>query len=262
MSKENNIIKSIMLPFETINQDFKELIEKNKKSKSSDNDEEFQEELIKTDDVKKNSNNNIDDIPTINNVPGTQKLQINEITELFKLDKSNSKKSKRNKKNNKNNDKKLSQHNEQENFLSHRKNPNNQEFNSKNTVDINNNQQQLLLERVNIESEIKDEQLDQILKDICEIKEISKDMGELLTEQNESLNKIEKNIDKAEINIVKSDKELNKAAKYKNDDIINVLSVTTGSVIGSIFGPPGALAGAGLATSLSINFVADHIKKD
>jgi hypothetical protein len=102
---------------------------------------------------------------------------------------------------------------------------------------------------------VPNEQLDQLLQDVTDIKEISMDMASMLDVQNKNLQKIDDNTTSASIYIDEGSKELEKASKYRNDGVINVASVSSGAIVGSLFGPLGAAVGAfvGLISSTAIN---------
>ncbi|VBB17642.1 putative T-snare protein [Yasminevirus sp. GU-2018] len=118
--------------------------------------------------------------------------------------------------------------------------------------------EELVVQEINVDTTtVPTQELDDLIRDVRDVKEMSREIGKMLDVQQESIEKIEVNTEKTTDNLVKSEKELNMALKYKNDGIINVVGATGGALIGSIFGPPGALVGAvgGLATSLVINIV-------
>jgi hypothetical protein len=99
------------------------------------------------------------------------------------------------------------------------------------------------------------EKIDELLQDVTIIKEMSKDISCMLEVQGENLEKIEKNISNASSSLDAGNKELDIASKSKNDGIINIIGVSGCSIAGSVFGPPGAAAGAfiGLVLTTAIN---------
>lgn len=111
---------------------------------------------------------------------------------------------------------------------------------------------------------VSNEDLDELISNLKDLKEMSKTIHDMITEQDEGITTIEKNVESAESNLIKSEKELNIALKYKKDGIVNVVGVAGGAVAGSFFGPIGALAGAGvgLLTTLSVNVIRKNIKND
>lgn len=108
---------------------------------------------------------------------------------------------------------------------------------------------------------VANRELDSILQNIDDIKEINEAIGNMLDNQTDTIKKIDNNVDETDNNIIKSEKELKLAMRYKNDGIINVVGVTGGALTGSIFGPAGAVVGAtiGLSSALIINVVRKHV---
>lgn len=108
---------------------------------------------------------------------------------------------------------------------------------------------------------VANRELDSILQNIDDIKEINEAIGNMLDNQTDTIKKIDNNVDETDNNIIKSEKELKLAMRYKNDGIINVVGVTSGALTGSIFGPVGAVVGAtiGLSSALIINVVRKHV---
>lgn len=103
--------------------------------------------------------------------------------------------------------------------------------------------------------------LDCILQDLNDIKEISAEMGSMLNVQSESIQKIEHNIDETSDNLMKSEKELDKAKRYKVNGIVNLVGGAGGAITGSIFGPIGSVIGAGigLGSAIVFNFIRKEI---
>lgn len=142
---------------------------------------------------------------------------------------------------------------------------NNIDINNNEPIEVENLEQKQDYENINlkfigtydIHLQEQDEQLDNILKDVKEIKEISIDMSDILLKQDNSLNTIELNTDNTNNNMKKADNEINKAIKYKKDGQINVVGVTTGAIVGSFFGPIGATVGAGIGLigSATVNLI-------
>lgn len=102
---------------------------------------------------------------------------------------------------------------------------------------------------------VPNKQLDQLLQDVTNIKEISMDMAGMLDVQNKKLQKIDDHTTSASIHIEEGSKELDKATKYRNDGVINMAGVTGGAIVGSLFGPIGAATGAlvGFVSSVAVN---------
>lgn len=103
----------------------------------------------------------------------------------------------------------------------------------------------------------QEQELEQVLQTVQDIKDIGLDMAELLTLQDHQFDTLESNIDNTEQTIKEADKEINKAIKYKKDGRNNVIGVTTGAIAGSFFGPIGAASGAaiGLVGTSVYNFL-------
>jgi len=129
------------------------------------------------------------------------------------------------------------------------------------TLDLDLNEMKEIKHDVSVSNDnvtiVPNEQLDQLLQDITDIKEMSKDMSGILDGQNISLQKIEENVDNAIVHLDEGSKNLDQALKNRNDGFINVAGVGGGALIGSIFGPVGAATGMaiGLISSLTINKV-------
>lgn len=106
-------------------------------------------------------------------------------------------------------------------------------------------------------TQVSEKDLNQLLRDVKDIKEMCSDMTDLLETHVKSLDHIEQNIDSTFTNIVSSDQKIHKAIKYKRNGMINVLGVTTGALSGSFFGPIGAVSGAlvGLGSTIIYNHV-------
>lgn len=104
---------------------------------------------------------------------------------------------------------------------------------------------------------VTNRELDSLLSDVKDLKYIQQDMAMILDNQSLKLEQIDKSVDNTVHNIKRGNKELDKALKYKNDGIINVVGVTTGALCGSFFGPPGAVVGAGvgLVATITINAI-------
>jgi tetrahydromethanopterin S-methyltransferase subunit B len=124
---------------------------------------------------------------------------------------------------------------------------------------------QSILQHGSIENKFPDEdailvsnvELDALLQDVRDIKEINIAIGEMLDTQDEHIEKIDSNIESTMNNLNKSEKELNTALKYKRDGIVNVVGTASGAVVGSVFGPIGSIIGAavGLGSAVVINIV-------
>lgn len=106
-------------------------------------------------------------------------------------------------------------------------------------------------------TQVSEKELDQLLRDVRDIKDMSVDMADMLGTQKVNLDKIEQNIDSTDANLKYSDRELQQAIKYKKDGMNNVLGATTGAIAGSFFGPIGAVGGAivGLSSTALYNHV-------
>lgn len=113
------------------------------------------------------------------------------------------------------------------------------------------------VQAVEIVDNDREQELEQVLQTVQDIKDISLDMAELLTLQDHQFDTLESNIDNTEQTMKEADKEINKAIKYKKDGRNNVIGVTTGAIAGSFFGPIGAASGAaiGLVGTSVYNFL-------
>lgn len=100
----------------------------------------------------------------------------------------------------------------------------------------------------NIESEF-----DNLLSDVKCIKEIAQDILKLVEEQNCIINSIDDNINNIDMNVKSSNNEIKTALRVNNNNSINTIGATTGAIIGSFFGPVGAMSGA------TIGFMATSI---
>jgi hypothetical protein len=96
-----------------------------------------------------------------------------------------------------------------------------------------------------------EQQLDQILKDLVAIKNISRDMAMILDVQSTQLSAIESNVENTHHTIHAADLEIKKAIQYKNNAQHHMIGMTTGAITGSFFGPVGAIIGAGIGLSSS-----------
>lgn len=102
------------------------------------------------------------------------------------------------------------------------------------------------IQAVDIVDNDREQELEQVLQTVQDIKDISLDMAELLTVQDYQFDTLESNIDNTEQTMKDADKEINKSIKYKKDGRNNVIGVTTGAIAGSFFGPIGVASGAAI----------------
>ena len=89
----------------------------------------------------------------------------------------------------------------------------------------------------------KKENMNKIIEDLNEIKNLSIEVSTLIEKQNESLEHIEDHIDTSNNNINKANKELKVAKEYSDNNKTIYIGAMTGTITGSIFGPVGALSG-------------------
>lgn len=94
--------------------------------------------------------------------------------------------------------------------------------------------------------EIEEEELNRLARDMSEIKEITMTLSTMIGEQNEQLDKVEENIEESTVTVVKAGGEVEKALKNKKSGYKMGFGATSGAVVGSFFGPLGALTGAGV----------------
>ena len=106
---------------------------------------------------------------------------------------------------------------------------------------------------------IEEKELAHLITEITEIKEISKAMNELLSDQTNQLGDVTNNIDKTDISIEKATSDLNEIKKNKNSGMLITISIVTGALIGSIFGPIGT--GIGIVAGVTTTKLYDVIAK-
>jgi t-SNARE complex subunit (syntaxin) len=92
----------------------------------------------------------------------------------------------------------------------------------------------------------KDE-MDQIYRDVTEIKEITLELGRVIAIQNEQFDRVATNIDTTEIRMEKAGKELDKALSYQKSNVkrkiaVSAIGATAGAVLLTGVGGPVAIA--------------------